>query len=60
MLSTYCDNSELSDLYSICSDTSTIESLNSSASNMISEKFPLDDDLVCILSDSFVTAKCNL
>ena len=58
-MSTFCDNSELSDLFSICSDTSTIESLRSSGSNLMSPTSSLDGGLALSLSDASVTAMNN-
>ena len=49
-------NSKLSELLSIPSDTSTMESWKPSGSSLISGTSSLDVDLVMILSDSFVTA----
>ena len=59
-MSTFGDNSDMLELFSIWSDSSTIEPWKSSDAKFISVISLFTDDLVLTLSDSFVTSTNNL
>ena len=54
--SIFCDNSELSDVASVCSDIFTIDSWKSSGSNLISVHLLLTEDSVITFEEMLISS----
>ena len=59
-MSIFCDNSELSDVASVCSDIFTIESWKSSVSNLISGKSLLAEVSIPSFEEIFVRSNWKI